>query len=225
MKLAILLLFAAQSLHFDITDARGKKPSGVSIETGDADPDGWFTLKVVAKSKHDAVLIWPFDSKAKAPDGPGAIPAIAIEPGDRRASGNGAVVAAIAAGALLGSRHEAGIDFGPAIAKLSASTDPFEKGVGLLYANKPADAIDPLGHALRERERQLTRVPSEIYPAAMLYGKASLEAGKFDEAAVAFLKAMNQRPSDPAARKGRAEALIKAGKADAARELLESHEQ
>jgi len=34
------------------------------------------------------------------------------------------------------------------------------------------------------------------------------EAGKFDEASVAFMKAMNQRPSDPAARKARAESII-----------------
>ena len=103
-----------------------------------------------------------------------------------------------------------------AIAGLVHSEDAFAKGVALLYAKKPVDAVDPLARALRERERQLTRVPSEIYPAAMLYGRALFEAGKFDAASLAFLKAMNQRPSDAAARKARAEALIKAGKPEAA---------
>jgi predicted Zn-dependent protease len=94
------------------------------------------------------------------------------------------------------------------------------KGVGLLYEGKPADAVEPLARALKERERQLTRIPSEIYPAAMLYGRALFGAGKFDDAAVAYLKAMNQRPSDRAARRARAEALIKAGKPEAAEELI-----
>ena len=76
--------------------------------------------------------------------------------------------------------------------------------------------MDPLARALKERERRLTRVPSEIYPAAMLYGKALFGAGKYDDAAVAFLKALKQRPSDAAARRSRSEALIKAGKPEAA---------
>ena len=90
----------------------------------------------------------------------------------------------------------------------------------LLYENKPADAVEPLARALRERERQLTRIPSEIYPAAMLYGRALFGANQFDDAAVAYLKAMNQRPSGAAARKARAEALIRAGKPEAAQGLL-----
>ena len=145
------------------------------------------------------------------PDGPAGIPVIVIEKGDARAALNARVVADLTAGALLGVRHDIGIDLKPVL-----SDEPWAKGVGLLAANKPAEAIEPLGVALKERERQLTRVPSEIYPAAMLYGKALFGAGKFDDAAVAFLKALKQRPSDPAARKARSEALIKAGKPEAA---------
>ena len=90
----------------------------------------------------------------------------------------------------------------------------------LLYTGKPAEAADPLSRALRERERVLTRIPSDIYPAAMLTGKALMGAGKFNEAAVAYLKALNLRPSDPMALQGRADALLGAGKAEAAKELL-----
>jgi tetratricopeptide (TPR) repeat protein len=220
MKLVVLLLLAASPLHFDINDARGKHPSGVTIDAAEPDADGWYQLHVTTKSKTPPVLIWPFDGRAKAPDGPEPIPAIVIQPGDEKAFENTRVAAAIAAGILLNPNHSAA---GPenAIAALVNSDDAFAKGVGLLYAKKPLDAIDPLAQALRDRERQLTRVPSEIYPAAMLYGRALFEANKFDDAAVAFLKAMKQRPSDAVARKARAEALIKAGKPEAAESLLE----
>jgi predicted TPR repeat methyltransferase len=86
----------------------------------------------------------------------------------------------------------------------------------MLYAGKFADAAPSLSIALRERQRQLTRVPSDIYPAAMLAGLALTRAGKFDEAAVAYLAAVKQRPSDERAAKLRDEALIKAGKPEAA---------
>jgi tetratricopeptide (TPR) repeat protein len=221
MKLLVLLLLAASPLHFDITDARGKHPAGVSIDATEPDADGWYQLHVTVKSKTPQMLIWPYDGRAKTPDGPEPIPAIVIQAGDPKALENPRVVAAMAAGMLLNSTapQPPGID--KTIAGLVSSDDAFAKGVALLYARKPVDAIDPLARALRERERQLTRVPSELYPAAMLCGRALFEAGKFDEAAVAFMKAMNQRPSDPAARKARAEALIKAGKPEAAESLLE----
>jgi hypothetical protein len=211
------LWVAGASLHFEITDGRGKRPGGVTIEVSDCDTDGWCALHVVSKGKGNAVLIWPYDGRAKTPDGPGEVPAIVIEKGDDRAASNVRVSAALEAGALLGVTHDAGMQAG--VAKLAGSEDVFARGVGLLAAGKAADAVEPLGRALKERERQLTRVPSEIYPAAMLYGKALFAAGKYDDAAVAFLKAMYQRPSDVAARKARAEALIKAGKPEAAEEL------
>ena len=212
MRLVVLLLLAASALHFDVTDARGKKPAGVAIEAGDPDADGWCQLRVTSKAKGAApILVWPYDGRAKRQDGPGDIPVIVVQAGDAEVVKNPRVVAAMVAGALLGGGR-LGVD----PAELAAATDPFARGVGLLYANKSAEAVAPLAVALRERERQLTRVPSEIYPAAMLYGRALFEAGKFDDAALAFLKAMKQRPSDPAARKARAEALIKAGKPEAA---------
>jgi tetratricopeptide (TPR) repeat protein len=227
MKLVALLLLAAPALHFDITDARGKRPAGVTIDTAEPDADGWYQLNVTTKpagkSKTQPVLVWPFDGRAKTPDGPGPIPVIVIQAEDQKALGNTRVVAAIAAGMLLHADHADGFGaaaLAKAIADLAGSDDVFAKGVGALYARKAADAVDPLARALRERERQLTRVPSEIYPAAMLYGRALFEAGKFDDAAVVWLKAMNQRPSDQAARRARAEALIKAGKPEAAQSLL-----
>jgi TolA-binding protein len=58
-------------------------------------------------------------------------------------------------------------------------------------------------------------MPSDIYPAALLYGQALYRANKFDDAAVAFLTARKQRPSSELAAKARDEALIKAGKGDA----------
>ena len=218
MKPAALLFLAAASLHFDITDARGKKPGGVTMEAGDPDEAGWFQLKVVTKVKGNPVLIWPFDRRAKAADGPGEIPVIVIEPGDPKALTNNRVIAAIAAGELLGNPPATGLvrgEMAQAFARLESAEEPFAKGVGLLYLKKPAQAVEFLGRALKERERQLTRVPSEIYPTAILYGRALLESQKFDDAAVAFLKALKQRPSDPVATRLRAEALAKAGKPEA----------
>jgi thioredoxin-like negative regulator of GroEL len=69
----------------------------------------------------------------------------------------------------------------------------------------------------------LTRIPSEIYPAAMLYGCALLVAGKFDDASVAFLTASKQRPSNGCATQGRAEALAASGKSEAAVVLLNAN--
>ena len=164
--------------------------------------------------------MWPFDGSAKLPDGPEPIPAIVIQRGDEKALANKRVVAAIATAVVLGaSSDKAG--FAPealatAFAGLVTSQDPFEKGVGLLYAGKFADAAESLGVALRQRQRQLTRVPSEIYPVAMLDGQALYKANKFDDSAVAYLAALKQRPSDEAAREHRADALTKAGKPEAA---------
>jgi hypothetical protein len=215
MKPAILFLLAASTLHFEITDQRNKKPPGVSIETENPDPDGWFHLTVASKSKTPYTIVWPFDAKAKIPDGPGPIPVLVIPAGETHPQ-QARVIACILAARILTGQPFA--DLNPSA--LANSADPFETGVYLLFRNQPAEAIDPLARALRDRERQLTRVPSEIYPAAMLYGQALFAAAHFDDAAVAFLKAMNQRPSDPAPRKKRAEALIRAGKAEAAQELL-----
>jgi hypothetical protein len=212
-KVWLILLLAAPALHFDVTDARGKRPPGVTIEAANPDEDGWYRLTVSSKGKSEPILIWPFDGIAKAPDGPGGVPVIVIDKGDARAGSNPRVMAALQTGALLGVRRDVGVDLHAAS---SSSEEPWGKGVGLLFADKPVESVEPLGRALKERERQLTRVPSEIYPAAMLYGKALFAAGKFDDAAVAFLKAIKQRPLDPAARKSRSEALIKAGKPEAA---------
>jgi tetratricopeptide (TPR) repeat protein len=214
MKLALIFLLAAPALHFEITDGRGKKPSGISIEAGAPDADGWCPLTMANKSKGDYTLIWPYDAKAKTPDGPEGVPVIVLE---RKNPKSVKVVAAITAAKLLGVKSDITVD----LSVLDKAEDSFAKGIGLLAANKPADAIDPLGRALKERERQLTRVPSEIYPAAMLYGKALFEAAKYDDAALAYLKAIKQRPSDPAARKARAKALVKAGKPEAAQEIPE----
>lgn len=216
MTLALLLLLAASGPQFDITDARGKKPGGVAIEAGAPDADGWMELKVTGKAKTSPMLVWPYDGKVRMPDGPGPISVVVIERGDAKALANPKIVAALAAGQLLGSARDIGVDWTGAAKDLEKAEDPFARGVGLVYANRAAEAVEPLLRALRERERVLTRVPSEIYPAAMLYGRALMAANKFDDAAVAFLKAMKLRPSDTAAKKARAEALIKAGKPEAA---------
>jgi hypothetical protein len=215
----LLLLLAAPGLQFAITDGRGKETSAVTIEAGAADEDGWRHIRV-GKAKGDAVIVWPFDGLAKLPDGPEPIPAIVIQRGEEKALGNKRVAAAIATAIVLGApAGKAG--FAPAalataFAGLMTSADPFEKGVGLLYAGKAADAAEALSLALRQRQRQLTRVPSEIYPAAMLDGLALFRAGKFDASAVAYLAALKERPSDEVARKNRAEALTRAGKPEAA---------
>jgi len=219
MTLALVLLLAASGPQFDITDARGKKPGGVAIGAGAPDADGWMELKVTGKAKTLPVLIWPYDAKAKMPDGPGAISAFVMERGDAKALANPKFVAALVAAELLGEKRDAGLDYAAAAKDLEKADDPFAKGVGLVFANKAAEAVEPLARALKERERVLTRVPSEIYPAAMLYGRALMAAGKFDDAATTFLKAVKLRPSDPAPKKARAEALIKAGKPEAAEPL------
>jgi tetratricopeptide (TPR) repeat protein len=143
---------------------------------------------------------------------------IVVEKGDSRIGSNVRVLAALEAGSLLGVTHDVGAQASMAglAGSLSGSEDVFARGVGLLAAGKASDAVEPLGRALKERERQLTRVPSEIYPLAMLYGQALFAAGKYDDAAVAYLKALQQRPSDPPARRARAAALVKAGKPEAA---------
>jgi len=221
---SLLFLLAAPVLQFEITDGRGKETSAITIEAGAPDDDGWRQLKVV-KAKGDAVLVWPFDRSAKAPDGPEPIPAIVIQRGEEKALGNKRAVAAIATPVVLGAatvEETAGKtgfsaeSLAKAFAGLALSADPFEKGVGLLYAGKFAEAAEQLGLALKQRQRQLTRLPSEIYPAAMLDGQALYRANKFDDSAVAYLAALKQRPSDELARKHRAEALTKAGKPEAA---------
>jgi hypothetical protein len=215
----LFFLFAAPLLQFQITDGRGKETTAITIEAGTPDQDGWHPLKL-GKAKGDPVLVWPFDKSAKLPDGPEPIPAIVIQRGDEKALANKRVVAALAAAVVLGALSDkAGFAqeaLATAFAGLVASQDPFEKGVGLLYAGRFADAAESLGVALRQRQRQLTRVPSEIYPVAMLDGKALFSANKFDDSAVAYLAALKQRPSDETARRYRADALTKAGKPEAA---------
>jgi len=214
----LFLLLASPLLQFQITDGRGRETTAITIEAGAPDDDGWRPLKL-GKAKGDAVLVWPFDASAKLPDGPEPIPAIVIQRGEEKALANKRVVAAIATAVVLGKPAEKtgflSEALATAFAGLVTSQDPFEKGVGLLYAGKFAEAAEALSVALRQRQRQLTRVPSEIYPLAMLEGMALYKANKFDDSAVAYLAALKQRPSDVAARKFRAEALTRAGKPEA----------
>jgi hypothetical protein len=205
MMLLALLFLAASSLHFDVTDGRGKKPSGVSIEASDPDADGWYRLAPVSKGKSNYVIVWPVDARAKTPDGPGSVPVV-VAAADSASSPR--IAAYRCAARFLGiASSECGA--------IESSTDPLIEGVRLLNEKRSSDAIDPLARALKDRERQLTRVPSEIYAAAMLYSRALFDAGKFDDAAVAALKALDRRPSDPVARKARNEALVRAGKPEA----------
>jgi len=229
MRFLILFLAAAQALHLDVVDARGKKPSGVAVEVGDAAWDNWRKLNIT-RAKKDSVIVWPFDAFAAEPDGPGAVQVTVIERGDLKALANPRIAADIATGVVLGreSLEDAGKRTGfdvaalkSAFTSLADATDDYAGGVGLLWTNQPARAADLLARALRERERQLTRIPSDIFPAALLDAKALFDSGKYDDAAAVYLKAMKLRPSDPRVRKARAEALRKAGKEDAARELLE----
>jgi hypothetical protein len=224
MKAGLVFLFAAQTLQFQVTDGRGRETSAITVEPGSADEDGWRTVRV-AKAKGDPVLVWPFDGLAKAADGPEPIPAIVIQRGDGKALANRRVVAAVGTAIVLGEAtfEETATKTGfpmealaAAFTDLVAADDPFEKGVGLLFKGKSGDAAASLAVALKQRQRQLTRVPSEIYPAAMLDGLALYRAGKFDDSAVAYMRALEQRPSSPAAQKLRAEALTRAGKAEAA---------
>jgi len=226
MRSAALALFllAAPLMQFHITDGRGRQTGAVTLEIGAPDADGWYPLSI-AKAKGDVVLVWPFDALAKPPDGPEPVPAIVIRHGEAKALANKAAMASIATPVALGvsTIDDAAARTGftaaaltKAFGDLSTADDAFQKGVGLLYAMKYTDAAAALGIALRERQRQLTRVPSDIYPAAMLAGLALTRAGKFDEAAVAYMAALKQRPSDERAAHLRAEALVKAGKPEAA---------
>jgi hypothetical protein len=222
--LLLFLLFAGPNPQFAVTDGRGKQTSAITIEAGAPDEDGWRALKIV-KAKGDPVLVWPFDGAAATPNGPEPIPAIVIQRAEEKALANRLAMAAIGTPVVLGiatvaeEARRTGFtadQLKKAWADLASAADPFEKGVGLLYAGKPAGSADQLAVALKQRQRQLTRVPSEIYPVALLYGKALDGMNKFDDAAVAFLTAMKQRPSDKLARASRAEVLIKAGKPEAA---------
>lgn len=219
MKPAALFLFAIflAGPQFEVTDERGKKPPGVTIEAGEADIDGWVPVKIVkGKNAGDPILIWPFDGMTKLPAGP----VIVIQRGSKKALENRHVVAAIAASMLLGGAPGTELDpaaLNSAIQELSQSSDAFEKGVGLLFAKKSAEAIGPLAQALKERQRQLTPFASEIYAAARLSGQALAAERKYDAAAVALLVAIKQRPSAEIPRKLRADALVQAGKPDAAK--------
>lgn len=225
MKVIALFLFlAAPVLQFQITDERGKSAGAITIDAGAPSEDGWRPLRI-GKFKGNPVLVWPFDALAKEPDGPEPVPAIVIQRGDAKALANKRVMAAVVTPIILGiatiedTASKVGLPgtaLTTAFADLATADDAFEKGVGLLYAGKPADAVKPLDTALRERERQLTRVPSEIYPAAMLDGLALFRANKFDAAAVAYSAALKQRPSDESSFKLRNESLTKAGKPEAA---------
>jgi tetratricopeptide (TPR) repeat protein len=229
MRFVILLLAAAQAFHLDVVDARGKKPSGVVVETGDAASDNWRKLDIT-RAKKDSVIVWPFDALAAEPDGPGAVQVAVIQRGDLKALANPRIAADIATVVVLGreslegTAKRTGFDAAAlksAFTSLANTTDDYAGGVGLLWTSQPARAADLLARALRERERQLTRIPSDIFPASLLDAKALFDSGKYDDAAAVYLKAMKLRPSDAAVRKARAEALTKAGKEDAARELLE----
>ena len=229
MKLLILFLAAGQAFHLDVEDARGKKPSGTVVEVGEAGQDDWRKLNII-RAKKDSVIVWPFDALATEPDGPGAVQVVVIERGDSRALASVRIAADIATGVVLGresledAAKRTGFDAAAlkaALTALATASDDYAGGAGLLWTNQPARAATLLARALRERERQLTRVPSDIFPAAMLDAKALFDSGKYDDAAAVYLKAMKLRPSDAGLRKARAEALTKAGKEDAARELLE----
>jgi hypothetical protein len=218
-------LFASAPLQFDVTDGRGRQTSAIMVEASGPDQDGWRTLTVL-KAKGDAVLVWPFDGTAGVPDGPGGVPVVVINRGEEKALQNTLAMAALGTPVVLGlatpddEASRTGLraeEIKKAWAALASVTDPFEKGVALLYAGKSAEAADQLAIALRQRQRQLTRMPSEIYAAALLYGKALYGMKKFDDAAVAFLAALKQRPSDKLARDLRADALVNAGKPDAVR--------
>ena len=223
-NVAVLFFLTAPLMQFHITDGRGKETTAVTIDFGAPDADGWRQLKI-GKAKGDVVLVWPFDAMAKQPDRPEPIPAIVIQRGDEKALANKAAIASIATPVVLGAAtiddaaHKTGFTtaaLAKTFADLATADDAFEKGIGLLYAGKFEDAAKSLDIALRERQRQLTRMPSEIYPAAMLDGLALTRANKFDAASVAYLAAMKQRPSDESVSNLRGEALVKAGKADAA---------
>jgi hypothetical protein len=221
------LLLAPPALHFDVTDARGKS-TGIAIEAESPDESGWFHLsfaKTGTKSKGGPVLVWPVEATAAPPDGPEPVPAIVIQRGDAKALENPHVVAAMATPVALGfssiedAARETGFDavtLARAFSGLATSKNTFERGVGLLYTGKADEAYEALSVALRERQRQLTRVPSEIYPLAMLCGRALMAQSKFDAAALEFGVALQQRKADERARIARNEALVKAGKPEAA---------
>jgi hypothetical protein len=224
MKAVAFLLLAGSAIHFDITDARGRKASGITIEQSTPDADGWCGL-TLAKGKGEPVLVWPFHNSARVPDGPEPVPAIVIQRGDEKALTNLHIVGAIATPVALGVQtleESATLTGFPAavlttaFAHLELSKDPYEQGLGLFLAKKAQESADQFAIALKDRQRQLTGVPSEIYPAAMLYGYALTRAGKFDLASVAFLTASKQRPSDTCAAQARAEALVRSGKPEAA---------
>jgi hypothetical protein len=221
--LSLAFLLASPAIHFDVTDARGKS-TGIVLEADAPDSSGWSHVSEV-KAKGKPVLVWPMEAMAAPPDGPESVPAIVIQHGDPKALANPHVVAAIATPVVLGigtidsAAQATGFDaltLAKAFSALATGAGMFERGVGLLYTGRAADAADALTLALRERQRQLTRVPSEIYPLALLCGQALMAQNKFDAAAVEFAIALKQRPGDERAHKARNEALVKAGKPEAA---------
>lgn len=236
MKRAVCLLLctavvwaAIAAVPIEVKDERGKKPAGgVAVEASDPDADDWYRL-AVTKSKGDVALVWPFDALARRPNGPEPVPVTVIAKGGPNLLKSNKLTAMLAVPVLLEARtlaeeaSLAGVDataLDHAIGALSTSDDDLEKGIALAWTKKWKDAVDPLGAGLRARERVMTRIPSEIYPVALIYGKALFESGKFDDAAVQFAKAVKLRPAALPARQLRAAALEKAGKPEAAADAL-----
>src|SRR4051794_15995769 len=93
MRYFALLLLASGTLQFEITDPRGKRASGVTVEAGEPDVDGWRELRLT-KAKPGMVIVWPYDRRVKEPDGTAATPVLVAQLTDSSLRSNARAAAA-----------------------------------------------------------------------------------------------------------------------------------
>ncbi len=227
------------------TDRRGKTRLRLAPE---AQPGTWIALQVMAP--RDLVLISPWDARARVPafenSSENFVPVVVAPRRDRAVLESLKALAALAerinassapaaseersleerrAAALAETAKLFGIESSEvdrAIRTLATSgKDPYEKGMGALYARDYANATAQLSEALLTRGRLLRRVPADVANAAMFLGQALFESGKFDKAAEAYRKALREHPDDAIILSGLGASLLKDGKPELAEPFVQ----
>ncbi len=237
-----LPLFAERgALSLSAVNLKGKPVAGVSFTAGaptgkggktkirlsaDTQPGDWVKLGI-SEAPRAMLMISPWNGLVRILDTPATI--TLAEAGERANLESTTAVASMAARALVSGRlTEVASEFRldaaeieKAIRGLSGrSKDPFEIGLSKLYERENADAARHLAQALKQREKQLTKVAAEIVDAAFFLGQALAAMEKWPEAAVAYQRAMNDRPDDADILHALGTALVKSGKPDAGEPFL-----
>ncbi len=205
------------------TDRGGKTKIRLSADTRLGD---WVKLSV-SEAPRAMVMVTPWNGLVQIPDTPATI--VLTEPGARENLESEVAVASMAARLLAsGSMADVAAEFlfdAPAIEKSirglgGRSKDPFQIGLSQLFQRENDAAAKYLAQALKEREKQLTKDAAEIVDAASFLGQALAAMGKWQDAAVAYQRALSGRADDADILHALGTALVKAGKPDAGEPFL-----